>query len=85
MFPFLFVDPTATLLIGLVLLALVNDRPSLEQNQIFVFLRTGKTSWILGQLLYVAVACFLLTAAIYVFPYFAYSRIWSSPWSGGPR
>lgn len=81
-FPYLFTDPISLFLIELVILFVLSDVPNYDQSQTFVLLRVGKLPWMLGQLLYLAVASLIFCFAIYAFsvlcmaPYVEFSAGW---------
>lgn len=52
LFPYFFSNPTTLLLFMLAFVLYLCDAPFLDQQQVFVLLRTGRQKWTVGQLLY---------------------------------
>lgn len=68
-YPFLYAQFYQKLLFTLPLLFIFCDAPFLDSNQIFITIRSGRTQWCLGQILYIAMASaiyylFLIAATI---------------------
>ncbi len=77
-FPFLYMKNYAKLLFTLPVVLLFCDAPFTDKNQMFVIMRTSKTKWLCGQILYIFFA-----SGIYYFFIFAVSILstvfWSEP------
>ena len=65
LFPYFFSNPTTLLLFMLAFVLYLCDAPFLDQQQVFVLLRTGRQKWTVGQLLYIAAASFAFFLAIF--------------------
>lgn len=65
LFPYFFSNPTTLLLFMLAFVLYLCDAPFLDQQQVFVLLRTGRQKRTVGQLLYVAAASFAFFLAIF--------------------
>lgn len=66
LFPYFFSNPTTLLLFMLAFVLYLCDAPFLDQQQVFVLLRTGRRKWAVGQFLYIAVASFVFFLSIFV-------------------
>ena len=65
LFPYFFSNSTTLLLFMLAFVLYLCDAPFLDQQQVFVLLRTGRQKWTVGQLLYIAAASFAFFLAIF--------------------
>ncbi|MBD5384319.1 MAG: hypothetical protein HDR72_04905 [Ruminococcaceae bacterium] len=62
-FPFLYSQFHTKLIFTLPIVLLFCNAPFTDRNQIFVYIRTGRTKWLCGQVLYIAAA----SAVYYIF------------------
>lgn len=76
LFPHLFSNGIVSLLLTLALVLFLCDAPFLDQQQVFVLLRTGRYKWAMGQILYVVFASF-----VYFFIIFLLSILLMLPYS----
>lgn len=53
--PFILSDQTCVLIIYLLLILLFCDAPFIQQNEVYVFIRSGRKKWLLTQFLYICV------------------------------
>lgn len=67
LFPFITSDANCILILMTLYVILLCDAPFLFKYQKYLIIRTGKTKWILGQLMYVAVATFIYWFSISIF------------------
>lgn len=64
--PFLLSSPTNQLLLALGFLFLIADAPFMGQDQLFVINRTGRRTWVAGQMAYVLLAAAAYLAIVHV-------------------
>ncbi len=57
LYPFIFTNPVNQLLYFSGVLILFSDVPFLDKNQPYLLVRSGKTMWSMGKILYIIVAC----------------------------
>ena len=77
-FPFLYMSSTAKVLFTLPVILLYCDAPFIDKNQMFVMMRTSRTKWLCGQIIYIISA-----GGVYYFFIFAVSVL-SVIFSGEP-
>lgn len=65
-FPHLFITPIVMPIYGCFALLLFSDAPFIDRHMPFVIVRTGRNSWILGQLFYILFTSFLYTLINYI-------------------
>lgn len=81
-FPHLLINPMSVPIFGCFALLLFSSAPFVDRHKPFVVIRTGKTSWILGQLLYVFITSLLYTLLIYLItvisfiPFIEFTKDW---------
>lgn len=82
LFPYFFSNSSASLLLMLAFVLFLCDAPFLDQQQVFVLLRTGRRKWTAGQLLYIAAASFIFfltiffLSLIFVWPHLQFMDDW---------
>lgn len=82
LFPFLMEEPYSVLMLMLCLILLFCDAPFIESEQPYLILRSGRTTWAMGQVLYMMFGSFLYFFVIYVltviliFPYIGLEDGW---------
>lgn len=83
-FPFLFVNGINCLFYYLTLILMYCNAPYVDEHQIYVMLRSGRTDWFAGQILYTVFASFLffgwmaLLSVLEFVPYVGFSGEWES-------
>ncbi|MBZ4665359.1 hypothetical protein [Mahella sp.] len=81
-FPHLFITPVVTPIYGCFAILLFSDAPFIDRHMPFIVIRTGRNSWILGQLLYILFTSFLYTIINYIItvisfiPYIDFTSDW---------
>lgn len=60
-FPFLFTYRYMKIVYLLLLIAIFCDAPFVDKNQVYVMLRTKRTTWCIGQIMYIIVSSFIFT------------------------
>lgn len=82
MFPHLFMMPAAVPIYGCFAILLFCDAPFIDSHMPFLMVRTGRNSWILGQLLYILMASLLYTIINYLITVIAFFPIidFTSDW-----
>lgn len=80
--PFLLCTAGRFLPVMLLFLLLISDAPIRTRQQCFVILRTGKRSWIIGQLLYLLLISIGFTALVWLFSWVWYlpELTWEAGW-----
>lgn len=81
-FPHILITPIAMPIYGCFTLLLFCDAPFIDRHMPFVIIRTGRISWVLGQLLYIVTTSIIYTVFNYLisilsfFPYFDFTHDW---------
>ena len=75
LFPYFFSNSTTLLLFMLAFVLYLCDAPFLDQQQVFVLLRTGRQKWTVGQLLYFFPITYIYLAASSI-----YERLGKNYW-----
>lgn len=80
--PFLLCSADRFLPVMLLFILLISDAPIRTRQQCFVILRTGKQSWIIGQLLYLLLISIGFTALVWLFSWIWYlpELTWEAGW-----
>lgn len=66
-FPFLYMQYYNKMLFFFPLILIFSNAPFIDKNQLYVLIRTGRSKWCIGQMLYIAVASALYFAFVMVF------------------
>ena len=83
-FPFFFVLPSMTVVLGCLTVLLFCNAPFYDAHTPFVMIRTGKRAWINGQILYIPLASFIYTlfywvsALLVLLPHLGFSTEWGT-------
>ena len=82
MFPHILTVPIAMPVYGSFAMLLFSNAPFIDRHTPFIMIRTGRNSWVWGQLLYILITSFLYTMINYLitvisfFPYIAFTNDW---------
>lgn len=66
MFPHLLITPVVIPIFGFFAVLFFSDAPFMDRHMPFIVIRTGRFSWVLGQLFYIIFASFFYTIIIYM-------------------
>lgn len=83
-FPFFMQNPNLFFIFGGMAMLLYGDAPFLDSHMLFMMIRTGKRSWILGQLMFLLISsliytgCHAAASILMLFPHIDWSPEWGS-------